>query len=209
MQRIGLLVRQHVLTELGAEARQPLVDAPRGDPAPAYRARRPRARSGCDSARAREPVRRQAERFAAGVEIGDAGIERAVEIERIAVTGEQRRHRALDRLDGVAGIGAGQHPEQIADPLEHAAASFQRGDGVVEGRRSRVGRRCASISARCAAKRRVESRAELLGGDGGERRQAESAGPVREQRDFGNGVRGGHAPYLRSAAVTRATPAAR
>jgi hypothetical protein len=38
------------------------------------------------------------ERFAFAVERGDAGIERAVEIERVAVAGEQRRDLALDGL---------------------------------------------------------------------------------------------------------------
>ncbi len=139
-ERVSLLVRQHVLPELGAEARQPLVD--RREPVLrrlVERSRRP-ARNGCGSGRARAPARRlRPSALAPAVELGDAGVERAVEIERVAVAGEQRRDVALDRLDGVAGVGAGQHEEHVGDTVEVAPAPLQRHDGVVEARRRRVG----------------------------------------------------------------------
>ncbi len=138
-ERVGLLVGQHVLPELSAEARQPLVDRRQ---AILRRLLERAARAHEAGVIAVEHARllgRKAEAVAASIEIGDAGIERAVQVDRVVVAGEQRRDFALDRLDGVAGVGAGQHEEHVGDAVERAAAALQRRDGVVEARRRGVG----------------------------------------------------------------------
>ena len=58
----------------------------------------------------------EAELSAASVEVGDAGIERRVQIERAGVAGEQRRDIALDGFDRVAGVGAGETPPVMMAP---------------------------------------------------------------------------------------------
>ena len=55
------------------------------------------------------------------------------------MAGQERRYLALDRFDGVASVGAGQHEEHIADAVQIAPAILQRLDGIGEGRRLRIG----------------------------------------------------------------------
>ena len=110
---IGLLVGQHVLPELGAEARQPLVD---GGEAVLRRLVQRGAgphEAGVIAVEDAGLLRREAERGAPPPEVVDAGKERPVEVEGIIVAGEQRRDVALDRLQRLAGVGAGQDEEQI------------------------------------------------------------------------------------------------
>ena len=90
------------------------------------------------------------------------------------MAGEQRRHLALDRLDRVTGVGAGQHEEHAGDTVERAAALLQRRDGVVEARRGGIGGDRVDLGA-VRGQRRIEGGTELVGRDGGEGRQAERA----------------------------------
>ena len=196
-ERVGFLVGQHVLPELGAEARQPLVDR-RQPVLRRFLQRAARAHeAGVVAVEHARLLGRKAEAVAPAVKLGDAGIKRAVQIDRVVVAREQRRDFALHRLDGVGRIGAGQHEEHVGDPVERPAGALHRDNGVVEARRRGVGCDRVDLGA-VAAERRIEGRAELLGLDGAEGRQAESAGPVGKQR-IGRGLSGGyvcHRSYL-------------
>ena len=196
-QGIGLLVCQHVLPELGAEARQPLINGRQ----PVLRRLVERGAGPHElcviAVEHAGLLGRKAERRKAVVEVGDSGIERPVEIKRVAVAGEQRRDVALDRFDYIAGVGAGQHEEDIGDPVERAAAPLQGLDGVNECRRRLVGGDGVDLGA-VLAERPVEGGREMFRLNRAERRQAEGAGPVGEQRVFGDscGWRVCHAVYL-------------
>ncbi len=188
-QRVISLVGEHVLAERGAEARQPLVD---GGELILYRFVERAARAheaGVIAIEHAGLLRRQAEAVAPGVEIGDAGIEGAVQIERVVVAGEQRRDVALDLFDGVAGVGAGLDEEDRCHAVERAAAALQGFNGIGEAGRRRVGGDRVDLGA-MALKRGVEGRAELVGLERAERRQPERAGPVGEQGIVGSRGRG-------------------
>ena len=113
-ERIALLVRQHVLAEAGAERRQPLVDL--GEP---------RLGRGIERGAgalehqvvALEHARllgRQAELVALAMQSIDAAEQRLVHEDAVPVLGLERRELALDRLDGVVGVRAGEHVEDAA-----------------------------------------------------------------------------------------------
>ena len=54
------------------------------------------------------------------VQIGNSAVERAIEIQGIVVTGEQRRDIAFNRLDLVRSVCACQHKEYVGDALNDA-----------------------------------------------------------------------------------------
>ena len=194
-QRIGLLIGQHVLSELGAEAGHPLVD---GRQAVLRRLVERAASPHESSVIAVEHARLlgvKAEAVAPGIQVGDAGVERAVEIECVAVTCQERRDVALDRLDGIAGVGAGQHKKDVGDVLEIAPAHLQRHDGVVEARRLRIGGDSVELGA-VGSQSAVEGGTEMVRLDRRQRRQAEGAGPVGQQRVIGDGLQVIHAVHL-------------
>ena len=209
-QRVSLLVRQHVLPELGAEARQPLVDGRE----PVLRRLVERGagphETGVVAVEHARLLGVKTERLAPAIELGDAGIERAVEIERVAVAGEQRRDVALDRLDGVAGIGAGQHEEHVGDAVERAPAPSPaprwccRSSAPPDWRRWRRSRRGGAASARSKAGRKCSGPIAPNGGRPKAPVQSVSSGFWR--RTIGR--RSCASIYGRSA-FTRATPAAR
>ncbi len=178
-QRVGFFIRQHILTEGGAETGEPFID---GGELVLRRLLQRAARAheaGVIAVEHARLLQAKAEAVTPDIEIGDAGVERTVEIERVVVAGEQRRDLALDFLDGVAGVGAGQHVKDTGHAVEHAAAALQRLDGVGEGGRGRVGGDPLDLGA-VLRQSSVESRAELLGLERAEGRQAERAGPVGE-----------------------------
>jgi len=78
------------------------------------------------------------------------------------VAGEQGRDVALDRLEGVAGVGAREHEEHIRDMIKRAAAPLQRLDGVGEARLGRARGDGVDLGA-VAAQRLVEGGAEMPG----------------------------------------------
>ena len=112
-QRVGLLVGQHVLAELGAEARQPLVDGRQPVLGRLVERAAGPHEAGVVAVEHAGLLGGQTERITLAVKLGDAGIERPVEVKRVAVAGEQRRDVPLDRLEGVGGVGPGQHEEHI------------------------------------------------------------------------------------------------
>ena len=99
---------------------------------------------------------------------------------------QKRRHVALDRLDRLAGIGAGHDEEYVGDAVEVVTAFFQRNDGVVESGRGRVGGDGIKLGA-VRGQRPVEGRAKMLGRQRREGRQAKGTGPVGKQRVLGGG----------------------
>ena len=185
-QRIALLVRQHVLTEGGAERRQPLVDL--GEP-----------RLGLCIERRAGALEHQvvavehalllggeAELVASAMKTVDAAEQRLVHEDAVPVLGLERRERELDRLDGVVGMRAGENAEDAPDPGQRLPAPLQRLDGIGEGRLGRIGGDgvdLGGVRGKCA---RV-SRLEMLRLDPAERRDPEGAGPVLEQRVLGGG----------------------
>ena len=191
-QRVGPLVGQHVLAELGPERREPLVDG--GElvlcgllqcRARAHEAAVVAIEHACLFGCQPEPI-------AAGVKVGDAGVERAVEIERVVVAGEQRRDVALDFLDLIAGIGAGQHEEHGLHLVERTAGALQLLNGVLKGGCFRIGGDCLDLGA-VLRERRIEGRTEVLRRERAEGRQPEGTGPLGEQGILGGrsvGIRG-------------------
>ena len=98
--------------------------------------------------------------------------------------GEQRRHLALDRLDDVVGMRAGEVEEDGREAAQAPAAQLQGGDRVVEARRRRIGRDRLDLAA-MFGQRAVESRPEMLRGDALEGRQAIRRIPLRRKRLIG------------------------
>ena len=97
--------------------------------------------------------------------------------------GAQRRDLALDLLDRVVGVRAGERVEDVVDAGERVAAAFQRLDGVGEGRRRGIGRDSGDLGLVLGEGTR-EGRPEMLGPYPLERRHAEAPGPVLEERVF-------------------------
>ena len=111
--------------------------------------------------------------------------------------GEQRRHLALDRLDDVVGMRAGEVEEDGREAAQAPAAQLQGGDRVVEARRRRIGRDRLDLAA-MFGQRAVESRPEMLRGDALEGRQAIRRIPLRRKRLIGCRVSFGLLPQLPS-----------
>ena len=112
-QRVGFLVGQHVLAELGAEARQPLVDGRQPVLGRLVERSAGPHEAGVIAVEHAGLLGGQTERITLAVKLGDAGVERPVEIECVAMARQERRNIPLDRLDGVGGVGPGQHEEHI------------------------------------------------------------------------------------------------
>ena len=94
--------------------------------------------------------------------------------------GEARRHFALDGLQGLVGMRAGERMKNVRHAAKHPAASFQRRDGVVE--RWLVRSRCDGLDlALMLGDGAVEGRAKMLGLYPAKGRDAEGARPVFEQ----------------------------
>ena len=133
----AVLGGQNVLAELSAERRQPLADL--GEPRLAGLVER-RAGAHEDRVIAVEHLALlvvEAERVARLPERIDAREQRCVEIDRIAVAGEQRRDLALHRLQRLVGVGRGEMEEDRGHPVEAEAARLQRDDRIGESRRLR------------------------------------------------------------------------
>src|SRR5690348_5550314 len=116
------------------------------------------------------------------------------------MAGEQRRYLALDGLDGVGRVGAGQHEEHIGGTFEIVPAAFQGRDGVIEARRFRVVGNGVDLCA-MRSQRVIEGGAKVLGADRAERWQTEGAGPLSEQRIVG-GLRVCHVVNLTTATLS-------
>jgi hypothetical protein len=97
------------------------------------------------------------------------------------VTRELGRDLALNCLQLVIRVGAGQVEKNTRNFVEAAAATLQRLDRIGEGRRRRVGDDRVDLRAR-RLKRRVERRPEMARLEPVERRPLEWPGPRFEKR---------------------------
>ena len=71
--------------------------------------------------------------------------------------GEARGDVALDRLQGVVGVRAGERVKHIADAREQLAAALERRNGVLEARRRAGAGNGPSTSASCSAIARAKA----------------------------------------------------
>ena len=176
---IGVLVGQHILAELRAEGGEALVDL--GEPRFGVR-REPRA-----VAHERDVIERQRARLL-GIEAQavarrpqrlDAREQRIVEINFAAGARQNRRDVALDRLQRVVAVGAGEIEKHRRDAIERRAAALQRLDRIVERSWRRIVGDRGDFRA-LFAKRRLERRREMLGLD--RRKGGVAKGPVQGAR---------------------------
>ena len=172
-----LFVREHVLSERGAERRQPLADL--GEPRLLVR-RQARAGPHEGEAIALDQSNRlgiEAAAFPARIDRVDPLKQSIVEIDRVALACENRRDLALDRLDLVVGVGADQVKEHGGDAVEHAARALHRENRVLEAGGFGIGfdrrdlARAFSSIAAVNAGRKCSTRTAANGG--------ESNGPVQ------------------------------
>ena len=99
----------------------------------------------------------------------------------VPVLGRERRELALDLLDRVVGVRAGEEMEDVVDARVSASpARFERVDGVGEGRLGGIGGDGGDLGLVRGEGAR-EGRQEMLRRDSAERRNAEGPGPVVEQ----------------------------
>jgi hypothetical protein len=126
-------------------------------------------------------LRRQAELGAAREQRLDPPEQRRVHADLVAVPGQDRREIALQRLQRIVGMGAGQGAEHVPDAVERAAAALQRADRVVEAGLRRLGGDRLDLRG-VLGQRPVERRPEVLGPDPRERRHVERLVPGREER---------------------------
>ena len=113
----------------------------------------------------------------------DAPEQRLVHEDRAAMARQARRDLALDRLQRVVGVAAGEVEEHRRDPAKLAAAALHRLDGVGEARRRGIaGDRLDLADVR--VERPIEGRAEMLRRDALERRQLERRRPRARRRDW-------------------------
>jgi hypothetical protein len=82
---------------------------------------------------------RQAHRRAVVVDRLDAREEARVEVDRVGVRRQLRRHLGLDRVERVVGVGPGHRAERGIDPAEHPPRALERDDRVGERRRLGIG----------------------------------------------------------------------
>ena len=205
-QRVGLFVGEHVLAEACAEAGEPLGDL--GEP----------LLGGWVEARARAPVhqvvaveharllRREPEPVALLVQGIDPPEQAFIVQDPVMVGGQLRPDLALDGLQRLVGVGAGEVEEHAGDAVEKLAAAFQRGDGIVEGRRVGLPR-CSRDLGIVLGKAALERRQEMLRRDAAERRNFERAGPGLEEGIVAGGggrrILLGHACYMVAQAYAR------
>ena len=176
-ERGRLLVRQHVLTEGRGERSEPLVDL--GEP---------RLRRRCE--RCARPLVHRVVAFEHALLLGaerklaarmvqrlDAAKQRRIHEDPVPMLGLKRRQFALDRENGVVGIGVRKRVEDIGDAREQLPGALDRLDGIDEGRRRRVrgnGGDFGGMVGKCPG----EGGEEMLRRDACERRHAEGPGPV-------------------------------
>src|SRR5262245_15130555 len=185
-ERITLLVGEHILAERGAERREPLVDLSK-----------PLARLGIErgtGALEHQVIALQharllgveAKRLAALAERVDAAEQQLVEQDAVPVAGLTRRNLALDLEQRIVGVGARKHAKDPADPIQRAAGSLHRLDGVLERGRSRIARDRGDLGV-MLRESAVVGRDEMIGVYTAKRRHTEGAAPFLEQ-----GIVGGH-----------------
>ncbi len=104
-----------------------------------------------------------------------------MEVDAVAVRGEPRRHFALQRQDGVVGVGAGQRVEHRGDLGERAAAALQRRDGVGEARCLGVARNRLDFR-HVLVHGALEGGPEMFGPDRREGRRFAGTSPGAEER---------------------------
>ena len=116
--------------------------------------------------------------------------QRVVEISVARVAREDRGDGALDRLELVVRLGAGEIEEHLGDPVERPPAPLHGLDRVGEGRRRGIGGDGVDLGPRLL-QRRLEGRLEMPRRDAVERRRLERGGPRLEER-VGVRMRKGH-----------------
>ena len=138
-QEPGFFVREHILAELGRKRRQPLGD--RGQPRLGF-GRGGRAGAGEIEMIAVEhayPFGREPELHLLRFKRVDARKQSLVQVGFAAVARENSRNFALDRLQFVAGMGAGEIEKNVSHLVEAATAALKRLDRVGESRRLGIG----------------------------------------------------------------------
>ena len=200
-------IPKHILAELSGERRQPLGDC--GQPHFGL-GRGGGAGAGEIEMIAIEHTRlfgRKAEILLLGVDRVDTLEQSLVQIGLAAMTRENGRDLALDRLQLVIRVSASQIEENARHFVEAAAAALQRVNRIGEGRRFGIGGDGFDLRARLG-ERRVEGRRKLARLEAVERRRLEWPGPGFEKRvrvDRRGGRRGGgaHASQLGGRAALR------
>ena len=201
-----LFVREHILAERGGERRQPLGDR-----------RQPRlgfGRSGRAGAGEIEMIAaehaylfgREPELVLLRFKRVDAREQSLVQVGFAAMARENWRNFALDSLQFVARMGAGEIEKYARHSVEPAPASLERLDRIGEARRRRIGGDEVDLRSRLA-ERGLEGRPEMARLDTVKRRRLEWPGPGLEQRvrivrRTGDGG-GAHASQLRGGAPIR------
>jgi hypothetical protein len=200
-QRVGLLVRQHVLTEGGAERGQPFVDLGEAPLLGRFKRRAGAHEHGVIALQHARLLGGEAKPLACGMKRVDAPEQRLVHQDAVPVAGAAGRQLTLDGEQRVVGMSAGEHAEDAAHPVEEPPRAFHRLQGVGERRLRRFasdGRDLGVVAGKAA----LERRHEVFGFDGAERRHPEGARPVLEQRiipvagGFGGLVLCGHGRYM-------------
>jgi len=126
---------QHVLRELGAEPGQLTVDLAQ---ARLLLIRKPRAGANEITMGFLEQAQLlgiEPQRFALLIQAVDPGKQLGIELDRIAVCRQPRRHLTLDLLAFVVGVGADQVEEHRGHARQGSAAALHRNNRVVEARR--------------------------------------------------------------------------
>jgi hypothetical protein len=96
------------------------------------------------------------------MDVVDSREQRRVQVDRAVVSGEPRRHFALDRLQRRRGLRNREVVEDPPDPIELAAALVDGGERVLEGGRLSAG--CDRVDfGKMRAQRLIEGRHEMLG----------------------------------------------
>ncbi len=186
----GPFVRQHVLAEGGRQRGEPFAD--RGEARLGFR-REPGAGAGEVEVSARKRARllgREPERRLVRVQGVDPPEQRVVQIGVARVAREDRGDGALDRLEFVVRLGAGEIEEQLGDPVERPPAPLHGLDRVGEGRGRGIGGDGVDLGPRFL-QGRLEGRLEAARRDAVEGRRLERAGPGFEER-VGVRMRKGH-----------------
>ena len=111
----------------------------------------------------------------------DAREQSLVQVGFAAMAREHRRNFALDRLQFVIGVGAGQIEKNTRHSVEPAPAALERLDRIGEARRRRIGGDDVDLRSRLA-ERGLEGRPEMARLEAVERRRLERPGPGLEQR---------------------------
>ena len=115
-------------------------------------------------------------RIAPVVQIGNPGVEGAVQVKRVVVARQQRRDVPLDGFDFVRRIGAGQHKEHARDAFEGTATSLKRSDRILEICRRRIFSDSVDFST-VIGQGPIKRRAEMAGPDRLKWRELERTGP--------------------------------